>query len=124
MKYDSLLWKLPLGVLLSLACYGAVQVGKYGPGWCDRILAREAERTRTATKEALADNLRPVLREVKAWRKDTKEEIGLLRTALLDPGSGLSAEVLARADSISDKLDSQLTGLRQQLEPTLTHVEA
>jgi len=120
MKYDSLLWKLPLGVLIGILAWGAYLAVEYAPAWTQAQIQREADKTRTATRQAIAENMRPVLGEVKAWRKDTNRQLDDLRSMVDTHATDLAV----RADKQLTRTNDTVAALRNDIQPSLTHVEA
>jgi len=120
MKYDSLLWKLPLGVLLGILAVGAYLMVKDAPAWMQSQIQREADKTRTATRQAITENMRPILGEAKAWRKDTNRQLDDLRNTV----DAHATDLAVRADKQLTRTNDTIAGLRNDIQPSLTHVEA
>lgn len=137
MKFDSVLLRLSIATFFGFSTWQVYNLRKL-PKWTERQITREAELTRTATTEAVKDNLEPVLKEVKAWRKDTDKQITHLTDLTLGPENSLRTDVMHRIDTLSNTLntsiadaDKQLTQanttiteLKISLKPTLDNVES
>jgi hypothetical protein len=116
----SILWRLALTALLGIMAYFAFQFGQHAASWTERVIDRQADKTRAELSKSVTDSRKDILREVAALRKDTMRQMDDLRTT----ADARIAAIAASADAQLARTNDTVAALRSDLRPTLAHMEA
>lgn len=117
---SSLVWKIPLGALLSVTAWFAYQFGMHAGDWAEKVLTDQTTRVLTASMDAIHDSRKDVLREVTALRKDTMRQLDELRNT----ADARLSDIATRAEGQFSQANDTLAGISSHIVPTLDHVES
>ena len=92
------------------------------PAWLETQITREGNATRQATSSAIADTRRDVLKEVGHVRTDVMGRLDTAIGAANTQMTGLRGDLNRQSTDIASKADNQITGLRGDLNTRLTDI--